>query len=158
MILLCMSLIAVSAFADYFPTPSPTPLVCDFFGNLSIDNQPANPGDEIAFFDVDGNICGHYVVSKTGLYGFLHVYATDNKILSVQVWDTSSQHLYTNNQIVLSPGDPAGTALSSEIPPVFKQNARFVLDVTTQKKLIDMNSDGLLSIVDIILLLQYLSK
>jgi hypothetical protein len=151
-------IIIPSAFADYFPSPSSTPLVCDFLGNIIIDNQPADPGDEIAFFKSNGSICGHYVVNRKGLYGFLHVYATDNAILSVQVWDASSQQLYTNDQIVLSAGKPVGTALSSAIPPTFKQNARFVLDVTTQKRLSDINSDGILNIVDIILILQYLSR
>jgi len=157
-IFLWLAILTPPAFADYFPTPSHTPLVCDFFGKITIDNHPANPGDEIAFFNTNGNICGHYVISRSGLYGFLHVYATENDILAVQIWDKSSQKLYTNDQIVLSAGEPAGTALSSPIPPIFKQNARFVLDVTTQIRLTDINSDGILNIVDIILLLQYLSR
>ena len=157
-ILSCLTIITPSAFADYFPTPSHTPLVCDFLGKITIANQPASIGDEIAFFDADDNICGHYVVNSTGLYGFLHVYATDNEILSVQVWDASSQKLYANKQVFLSAGEPVGTALSSAIPPIFKQNARFVLDVTTQRQLIDINSDGILNLVDIILLMQYLSR
>jgi len=148
-----------SALADYFPTPSPTPLVCDFLGKITINDQPANPGDEIAFWDASGNICGKYIVKRTdGNYGFLHVYASANATLSVMVWDNTSKQLYQKKQVVLSPGELQGTAHPSSVPPIFQQNARYVLNISAHNRVNDINKDGILNIIDVISLLQYLSK
>jgi len=153
-----MSLCLSTAFADYFPTPSHTPMVCDYLGDITINGQPADPNDEIAFLDSQGNVCGHFVVTKTGKYGFLHVFATANERFSVRVWDASSNTLYQDFQIHLTPGELPGTALPSSVPPIFQQNARFVLHISAHDPLLDINMDGILNMADIIALLQFLSK
>jgi len=67
----------------YFKLISPTSKWADFYGSLTIDNEPVQIGDEIAAFDPQGNLCGVFVVKNEGSYGFLHVYADDDTTLSI---------------------------------------------------------------------------
>jgi hypothetical protein len=154
---------------NYFPEPITSPLVCDFLGKITINGLPASPGDEIAFFNSQGNICARFVVKQSGLYGFLHVYGDDpasqtiegaysGEKLLIQVWDSIHNILFTNHQIFLSPGDTGGSAIPSPIPPVFQSNNRYVLNIDAKKLTYDINRSGKTDIQDIIHILQFLSR
>ena len=70
-ILLLLALIAIiagSAAAD----PN-APEWVDFFGNVTINGNPAPVGTVVEVYDPDNVMCGSYIVGAVGLYGFLHV-------------------------------------------------------------------------------------
>jgi len=135
-----------AALSSHFPAPAPSPVHCDFMGaRFLIDGLPAPPGDEVAFFDPDGVLCGHYVVDQEGIYGILHVYgddpdtpgidegASEGDILTVTIWDAAQSRELTGPQLVLTPGIPPGGSsfLPSLIPPVWETHAGFVLNIDT---------------------------
>lgn len=54
---------------------------CDFFGAVTIDEQPAPIGAVIDAFDPQGVRCGTFIVNEglgEGEYGFMHVYGDDD--------------------------------------------------------------------------------
>jgi len=61
----------------HFPQPTPTNNASFFFGSLKINGIDAKTGDEVAFFDPDGVLCGLYAVSQPGKYGKIAVYGDD---------------------------------------------------------------------------------
>jgi len=61
----------------HFSVEAKTNKWMDVFGNLTVNGQPAEIGDEVAAFDPDGILCGVFRVHTKGLYGFLHVYGDD---------------------------------------------------------------------------------
>ncbi len=63
---------------EHFKLENPTTKWANFYGNLEINNKLAEPGDEIAAYDSDGNLCGVFLVKNRGQYGFLHVYGDDS--------------------------------------------------------------------------------
>ncbi|MBM3241056.1 hypothetical protein FJZ31_32635 [Candidatus Poribacteria bacterium] len=71
---LLMLLLPVIARGDVIPTP----FSMDFWGNVTLDGQPAPIGTEITAYDPQGVLCGKYIVDKKeGLYGYMHVYGDD---------------------------------------------------------------------------------
>ncbi|MCX8023405.1 MAG: hypothetical protein N2745_11615 [Syntrophorhabdaceae bacterium] len=55
--------------------PIATPYFMDFYGKA----DGAKAGDEITVYSSRGILCGRFVVTKDGQYGFLHVYGDDPK-------------------------------------------------------------------------------
>ncbi len=87
---------------DHFSLTTSSNSWMDLYGSVTIDGLPAQAGDEVAVYDADGTLCGHYVVQASGSYGFVHVYADDpatsadegaelGDTLSFRLWDVSAQ-------------------------------------------------------------------
>jgi len=89
--------------STHFNSPNISYQVCNYIGQVNINNTPAAIGDEIAIFDPQGILCGHSQVSTPGKYGVIHVYAdnpqTDHidegaspgDTLSFKIWDQSTR-------------------------------------------------------------------
>jgi len=131
--------------AAHFPEPSPTPYICDFMGSIHIKGIHASPGDEIAFFDTLGVLCGRYIIKENGLYGIIHVYgdhpdtlqdegAENDETLHVRIWDASDQLELGGIDIQLIGGyaRPGSSFEPSPIPPVWKQDHGYILNIDTE--------------------------
>ncbi len=130
--------------ARHFRKPALTPWTCNYIGRLTICGQPARPGDEVAVFDPEGTLCGRFTVRQTspGTYGTIQVYADDRSTtrvdegaragdrLAFRVWARSTNTEYAGTSLRLTPGKAAGSFfVPSSIPPVWQNNAGFVLDI-----------------------------
>jgi bacillopeptidase F (M6 metalloprotease family) len=71
------------------------------YGTLTIDGQPARPGDEVAAICPGGTVCGRYAVETVGQYGFMSIYGDDpgttavegakpGEPLTFRIWDASA--------------------------------------------------------------------
>jgi len=136
--------------------------ICDFLGDLQIKGKDAEPGDEIAFFDGDGILCGCFTVNKKGSYGIIHVYGDDpasssdegasmGEILTVKVWDASNKMEYSSGNIQMSSGKIGSNIfLPSKLPPVWSDNSFFVLHIKVTEEISfgDIDKDGRTNIID----------
>jgi hypothetical protein len=99
-------LLASPSFAD---DPIPTPVWTDFYGAVTVDGAPAQVGTIVEAFDPTGVICGRFIVSSIGLYGFMPVYGDDSQTAGVDEGATSGEALsFTVNGIaadLLGPSD-----------------------------------------------------
>ncbi|HOF05180.1 MAG TPA: Ig-like domain-containing protein [Syntrophales bacterium] len=145
--LLCLLPLPAAAVgvAAHFAPPALTPLWADYLGLLRIDGVDARPGDEIAFFDPQGVLCGSYTVDQTGLFGIVRVYGDDpatpdvdegavaGDVLTVKIWDSRRQVELTGPDLVLRPGTPPGGSsfLAATVPPVWQDRQGYVLDIDT---------------------------
>ena len=163
-----LSLNKVLRAENHFQKPVISPQVCDFLGTVSINGTPANPNDEIAFFDSTGTLCGSFVVQRSGLYGFLHVYGDDpatsadegsfsGEQLYVKVWDANAHIEYQGDDIFLVPGDQSGSVFSSHLPPVWRPQVRYVLNIYASLKN-DINLNQRVEISDAIMGMRFISK
>jgi len=154
--------------ADHFQKPVTSPHVCDFLGNISINALPANPNDEIAFFDSTGLLCGLYIVQHNGQYGFLHVYgddpatpidegATSGEQLYIKVWDSQANVEYQGDNVFLVSGDQAGSVLSSQLPPVWQSLIRYALNIYAFIKN-DINLNQKIDLSDALMGIQLISQ
>jgi len=154
--------------AGHFPSPAISPQVCDYLGSVLINNVPANTGDEIAFFDSSGQLCGLFIVQKSGQYGFLHVYgddpasqtdegATTGEKLSIKVWDAQTGIEYQRDNIALTSGSQIGSALPSVLPPQWQASSRYVLNIHAYLKG-DLNGNGIIELSDAIQMIKNVSK
>jgi len=161
-------ILASSAWAGHFPQPVSTPYICDFLGTLSINGLPAKIGDEVAFVDSDGVYCGVYSIKKAGIYGFVHVYGDDpttqidegarsGEEIKIIIWDSQLKKEYHSDTVIFSPGQLVGNAVPSYIPPKWITEKVFSLNIEKPLKG-DMNKNGKIELLDIILLLQIISK
>ena len=157
------------AHGGHFPIPEPgdTRFFCDYIGRLRINGEDAMPGDEVAFLDHNGAVCGVYSLDKNLLYGFVHVYGDDpatpedegasaGEKLCVIVWDASAGREYAGQSVLLTPGDPAGSSVASDMPPVWIDGAIFVLNIDAVLPG-DFNSDGTIDMSDALLSLKIVS-
>ena len=64
--------VAGQSFAD-----TDAPEWVDFYGNVSVNGNPAPVGTVVEAFDPDNVLCGSYIVDSTGIYGFLHANRDD---------------------------------------------------------------------------------
>jgi hypothetical protein len=135
-------LIAGPSYGEHFPAPAMTNLFAFFIGSFRINDVPAQPGDEIAFFDQQGVLCGRYVVDTEGSYGAVAVYGDDTKTggdegaspgttLSVKIWQAAAGLEVAGPTLVLSGGTAVGNYTSSPVPPVWQDLGQYVLDVNT---------------------------
>ena len=154
----------------HFPPPMANNLSCDFFGSLTVNEVPAQPGDEVAFFDGGGVLCGRYVIDMKGQYGRVHVYGDDpttpdvdegavsGEELSVRVWDASLLREAAGASVTLEPGEPAGSAVASQIPPVWQSMADSVLNIDAVIPVRgDVNGDFAVDLADAVLALRVVS-
>jgi len=136
----------VNLYADYFSEPEKTPLHCDFIANVYINDKEAEEGDEIAFYDPQGIICGKYIIQNEGETGIIHVYgdnyetiindegAQENDFLSIRLYDLSEQKLYSETELTLSSGyaRPDSSFIASVIPPMWHNQKGYVLIINTK--------------------------
>jgi len=162
-----------NVFADHFPSPKLSYVVCDYFGKLSIDGAEANAGDEIAVFDNNNVLCGKFKLVEKGQYGFLHIYGDDpqtsvdegarsGEALLIKVWDSLHKIEYSGKSILLSPGIAIGMSLPSEIPPMWYSDVIYVLNITVSPQPThvkgDHNANGKIDIADILIELHHIAK
>ena len=86
-------------------SPVTTHISMSIFGNVSINDVPAEIGDEISVFDSNGILCGHEIIDSTGSYGDILIYgdnlatptidegAEAGELLRFKIWDASAQRI-----------------------------------------------------------------
>ncbi len=129
---------------NHFPDPQVTIGSADFLINLKIYGVSAAPGDEVAFFDPQGALCGRHLVSSTDRAYFpVVVYGDDTttvpdegagtgEILTVKIWQAAAGLELTGNDLVLSQGAAQSSYyIPSAIPPVWQENTGSVLNIDT---------------------------
>jgi hypothetical protein len=143
--LLIVSAPLEGATISHFPSPAVTAVWSEFYGTIRIDGVDAQPGDEIAFYDPAGILCGSHVIQQAGEYGIVHVYGDDTatpdvdegaspeEILSVRIWDSRRQVELSGGTLRLSGGIPlAGSYFSSSpVPPIWQDQTGYVLNLDT---------------------------
>jgi len=132
------------AMTNHFGAPSVSPAYCDYLGtNFRIKGADAQPGDEVAFFDPDGILCGVHVVVHPGIYGIVHIYGDDpttsdidegaqaGDTLTVRVWDQSEGMELSGSNIELLPADPptGSSFVPALIPITWEDRKGFVLNI-----------------------------
>jgi hypothetical protein len=139
------------SFAGHFSPPTPTPYAVSFIGNFNINSLPTQPGDEVAFFDPQGILCGLSVVHTAGQYGTVSVYGDDSTtpdkdegalsgdILTVKIWDSQAGTELEGSALTLTAGSIQGYAVPSFIPPVWQDKASYVLNIDTATHYIPPN-------------------
>ena len=159
-----------TAGAGYFQLPfllSTYNSSCDYVGSFKINGVDAQHGDEVAFFDPQGVLCGLYVVDDSGQYGVVHVYGDDpsttevdegagsGDVLTVKIWNASKEVELSGVCVRLSSGDPAGSFDPSLIPPEWYDKQGFILNIDTAiPPPADINADCEVNILDAMLALQ----
>jgi uncharacterized protein (DUF2141 family) len=97
----------------HFGSPSPTSFWSAFCGQLILDGLPAAVGDEIAAFDPNAVLCGSFVVTETGKFGWLMAYgdnpntsvdegAVEGDIVTFKVWSAARQIEYSGDQLTFA--------------------------------------------------------
>lgn len=151
----------------HFPTPVTTDTFCEFKGNLRINGGDAQPGDEVAFLDSEGVLCGRSVVVEQikGRYLFAYVFGDDlstpqidegarsGEKLAVKIWDASEDKEWVGACVILTGGARDGSYSTSPVPPVWQSNGFFVLDIHTEALAGDINKDCLIGLKDALLAL-----
>lgn len=140
----CCLLFTAEASAAHFPSPRITNKASYFLGGFQINGLSAEAGDEVAFFDPQGMLCGLYVVTTAGEYGVVAVYGDDTTTslvdegagpgdaLTVKIWDAGAGVELEGSSLVLTAGAPMGGSFTaSEVPPVWEDNAGYVLNIDT---------------------------
>jgi len=111
-----------------YPEPGPTPTWMTISGTLNLPDGLATLGVEVAVFDPDGVLCGHWIVTSRGVYGDLRVYGDDPSTpsdegaregdrLTVKVWDPVARQEWdgaASAALIWS----AGAALSANLAAV----------------------------------------
>lgn len=152
----------------HFPVPATTGAWCEFKGNLTINGGDAQPGDEVAFLDGEGVLCGHAVVLEqfTGRYLFAYVFEDDlftslmdegarsGEELTVKIWDASEDREWVGACVILTGGAPSGDSSTSPVPPIWQNGGDFVLDIRTEPLAADINKDCLIGLKDALLALE----
>jgi hypothetical protein len=92
-LMLLLLMLPASALAA-FQEPVHTPEATDFWGALTVKGQPGQPGDQIAAFDSQGNLCG-LVTLEAGVAPqfMLHVYGDDVTTHDVDEGGTNGDEL-----------------------------------------------------------------
>ncbi len=137
-LLVFLAFVPARAFGEHFPSLTlPLPNVsADYLVNFKINGVAAAVGDEVAFFDPRGVMCGRYVVTTYQDYYLLPVYGYDGTangdLLTVKIWVASANIEVTGSALKLT----AGPSLSlnfqpSAIPPQWQEGAGFVLNIDT---------------------------
>lgn len=136
----------MTAGAEHFSEPASSPLHCDFLGIIKINGEKAREGDEVAFFDSQGILCGLYIVHTIGQFGILHVYGDDPSTLEidegasqedelkVRLWDSSKGIELAAADLQFSSGYPKPGSFfqPSPIPIIWREGEGFVLNINTR--------------------------
>lgn len=118
-------------FADHFKfsVPSTTRFMF-FYGDVfNIDGKTSEPGDEIAVFDQQGTMCGHFVVTNPGYFN-LPVYGDESyspedegasiiEDLIFKVWDVSTEMEISLDNSMFIQKSVFGKVSIDTIPPKF---------------------------------------
>lgn len=110
----------------------------DYLVSFKINGLPALKGDELAFVNPRGAVCGLYAVTSTTPQDYypIHVYgdaqASSGETLTVKVWQASTGTEWTGSALALS----SGRALTdyfqpSAVPPLWQDQTGAVLNVDT---------------------------
>ena len=157
-------------FADHFPSPIMSYLVCDYLGKIVINGMDAQVNDEIAVFDNQNTLCGKFKISINGQYGFMHIYGDDpqtqldegaksGETLHFKIWDHTKKIEYHISQLIFSPGNPIGGASPSNIPPCWQSDRIFILDIDVKSTLKgDHNNNGKIDMNDILIELNTIAE
>ena len=138
----------VASAENHFARPQLSRVSCDYIGNIKINGAPADPGDEVAFFDPQGVICGFYQVLHRGEFGVMHVYGDDplsletdegaepGDILEIRLWDQSESVEIAGFSIKVSAGSPVPGSVyqSSFVPPIWENQKAFALNIDTRQQ------------------------
>jgi hypothetical protein len=126
-----------AALADHFPAPDTNASrSADYLVNFQINGVAAQTGDEIAFFNPRGVLCGHCVVLSGNDYYHMDIYgyddSADGEELIVKVWDASGAAELQEGSLRLTAGPSMGEYYqSSLIPPVWRDRGAYVLHIDT---------------------------
>jgi len=133
LMILLLAVLPAAAQGAHFPLPEYNYPFADYLlATVNIDGNPAQPGDEVAFFDPQGVLCGSIVIGDTLI---VHIYGNESAraddVLTVRVWKTSAGVELSGNSLILSPGVLPGVPPSA-IPPVRGQEKeRYALNIET---------------------------
>lgn len=133
---------------------------CDYLGRLRIRGLEAQTGDEVAFLNNRGEICGTVAVGVEGQYGTVPVYGhfiADGDTLGVRVWDARQGREWRAGSVLLKPGTPSTFFVASAVPPTWGKGAGFALDIEVLPLAGDVNGDGGIDLADLLLSLQVLA-
>ncbi|KPA16029.1 Fibronectin type III domain-containing protein [Candidatus Magnetomorum sp. HK-1] len=144
-LLVLMIIIAQNVCAAHFQKPESSNISSDFYCVISINGLPADVSDEVAFYDPQGIICGHYVVIKKGEHAIIHVYgdnpttpttdegANELDVLSIRLWDDSTSKEYAGSDIKLGPMSTGSDYFQhSIVPPVWQADKGFSISIDTK--------------------------
>jgi len=168
--IICLNKSEAAEEAPHFPAPVTTDTSCEFKGNLKIDGVDAESGDEVAFFDGEGVLCGRSIVLEgfAGRYLFAYVFGDDpttphldegaqsGEELIVKVWDASEDETWGGACLALTGGVRDGSYNTSPVPPVWQSNGLYVLDIQTESQHLaaDINRDCSVDLMDALLALR----
>lgn len=162
------------AHGDHFPLPRTSNLSASFLISLKINDSIAAPGDEVAFYDPQGVLCGHLIIGSSNQEYFpANVYGDDTTtgidegassgdILAIKVWDAVNRLEYSGNYVLLSAGTiQTNYYFPSSIPPIwydsFASGKGYVLNISTTFTKGDINHDARVDMKDALTILQLLS-
>ena len=168
LVLVCLFVPGIALGLDHFPLPISTSSSSVYSGYIKINGVDAGEGDEVAFLDTDGVLCGHTRIGTAGQYGSFPVYGDDfttvdvdegaksDDILTVIVWDISEKRELRDACLVLTGGDPQGSEFfqASFVPPIWRIDQGFALDIDTVSPIADVDGDCRIDLEDVILALK----
>ena len=140
----------------HWDSPMAQPTYASFWGNAILLGVAVQPADEVAAFDVDGTLCGHYVVSDEGNYGPMLVYGDDPATpedegaetggsLTFKVWSGANQQEYVAEATVIT----GATTWSDQATSNIDLNGVVIAG--------DLNNDGTVNLADALTGLQVLA-
>ncbi|KPA16026.1 serine protease [Candidatus Magnetomorum sp. HK-1] len=118
---------SIPVMQNHFQIAGVTDNWIDIYGAVTIDNIPAETGDEVAVFDPDGIVCGQFTVTSPGNYGFMHVFKDDsstenidegaivNDLLTFRIWDSSEEIEISASQNVLTGTQPLSWTFDGDL-------------------------------------------
>jgi len=129
----------------------------DYLGRLQIRGLAAQAGDEVAFVNAQGEICGKVAIAVDGQYGTVPVYGhhlADGDLLGVRVWDARQGREWRDGSVRLKPGTPSTFFVAASVPPIWEKGSGFALDIEVLPRAGDVNGDGMIDLADLVLTLQ----
>lgn len=134
--------LTVPASGAHWSPPSESPNAMHVAGlEFTVNGSPAQPGDEIAVFDIAGNIVGHFIVETEGMYGDMAIFgdysstpvdegASANEFLSVKVWRNATSTEYSGASIQLvTPSEGIGPYTPLTLPLEYQNDVYFLMGV-----------------------------
>jgi len=152
------------AYGLHFKEPTPTPVMVDFIGKITINGYKAALGDEIGVTDQYGLLVGRTTITTPGQYGVLHVYGDDpttpqhdgadpGSVLIFKLWQASSRTETVITQAMMSSSQPLGGFKPSGFPLRWTEDKdKYVVDLAVKVDAVPLFS-GWGSIIILTLLL-----
>jgi hypothetical protein len=132
-LLFFLTALPAAAYGDHFPPPVLTDRWADYLVNFKIGGVAAKPGDEVAFFNARGILCGQHTVTTYQEF-IVPVYGdslSSGEILTVRVWNAGRGVELAGNSLILTEGGGQGSFQPSSIPPIWQDQAGLVLNIDT---------------------------